>query len=77
MVDRCHAPAFAESQIAMNESYVFDLGWLFFAVWTMIVAVVSFKAFGSDLFPPQTGPEDTGPALLRDLAKATEPEEGR
>ena len=59
----------------MSESYVFDLGWLFFAIWTTIVAVVSVKAFGSDLFPPHAGPTENDPAHLHELAKAGESEE--
>jgi hypothetical protein len=35
----------------INDSYVFDAGWLFFAAWSIIVAVVSVAAFRRDLFP--------------------------
>ena len=35
----------------MNDSYLFDAGWLFFAVWSVIVAFVSLTAFRGDLFP--------------------------
>ena len=34
----------------MSDSYVLDAGWLFFAVLSVIVIVVSWKAFGADLF---------------------------
>ena len=35
----------------MSDSYLLDAGWLFFAAWSVVVIVVSVKAFGSDLFP--------------------------
>jgi hypothetical protein len=35
----------------LNDSYLFDAGWLFFAAWTVIVAAVSVAAFGRDFFP--------------------------
>jgi hypothetical protein len=35
----------------INDSYLFDAGWLFFAAWSVIVAVVSVTAFRRDLFP--------------------------
>jgi hypothetical protein len=34
-----------------SDSYLFDAGWLFFAAWSVIVAVVSVTAFGRDFFP--------------------------
>jgi hypothetical protein len=37
----------------MSDSYLFDVGWLFFAAWTAIVAVISLAAFGRDLLPSQ------------------------
>jgi|HubBroStandDraft_5_1064220.scaffolds.fasta_scaffold1052072_1 hypothetical protein len=38
----------------MSDSYLFDVGWLFFAAWAVIVAAISLAAFGRDLLPPQT-----------------------
>jgi hypothetical protein len=35
----------------LNDSYLFDAGWLFFALWTIIVGAVSITAFRRDLFP--------------------------
>jgi hypothetical protein len=35
----------------MRDAYLFDVGWLFFAAWSVIVAAVSLAAFGRDLFP--------------------------
>lgn len=31
--------------------FIFDLGWLFFAAWGMVLAAVGAIAFGRDLFP--------------------------
>lgn len=39
----------------MIESYLFDVGWLFFAVWSLIVVVVSLAAFARDLLPSRPG----------------------
>ena len=35
----------------LSDSYLFDAGWLFFMVWSVVVAVVSITAFGRDLIP--------------------------
>ena len=40
--------------MSINDSYLFDAGWLFFALWTVIVGAVSLTAFGRDLFPSRT-----------------------
>jgi len=47
----------------MADWYVFDLSWLFFGVWSAVVAVASFKAFGNDLFPSRLHREDSPPLL--------------
>ncbi|MFZ0771747.1 MAG: hypothetical protein WCA49_24040 [Candidatus Sulfotelmatobacter sp.] len=31
--------------------FIFDLGWVFFAAWGMVLAAVSAVAFGRDLLP--------------------------
>jgi hypothetical protein len=38
----------------LTESYLLDAGWLFFAAWSVIVAVVTIAAFGRDFFPSKT-----------------------
>jgi len=35
----------------LNDSFLFDAGWIFFAAWSVVVAVVSVTAFGRDFFP--------------------------
>jgi hypothetical protein len=30
---------------------IFDLGWIFFAAWGVVLAAVTAIAFGADLFP--------------------------
>ena len=45
----------------MSYSYLFDAGWLFFAAWTAIVAVISLAAFGSDLLPSRAAREPLPP----------------
>jgi hypothetical protein len=39
--------------MSINDAYLFDAGWLFFALWMVIVGVVSITAFRRDLFPSQ------------------------
>jgi len=56
----------------MNDSYLFDAGWLFLAAWSVIVAIVSVTAFRGDLFPSRTQLE----AAQRDQSpKPTRPAE--
>jgi len=38
----------------MRDGYLLDIGWLFFIVWGVVVAIVSYEAFGSDLFPARS-----------------------
>jgi hypothetical protein len=35
----------------MVDSYLFDIGWMFFAAWSLVVFAVCVAAFGRDLFP--------------------------
>ena len=43
-----------ESRRPMSDSYLIDAGWLFFAVLSIVVIVVSWAAFGPDLFPEKS-----------------------
>lgn len=51
----------------MQDWFLFDVGWLFFAAWSVIVVVVSVAAFGRDLLPLKTP----------HAGSATSPDEGR
>jgi hypothetical protein len=31
--------------------FIFDLGWIFFVAWGMVLAAVSVVAFGPDILP--------------------------
>jgi hypothetical protein len=35
----------------VGDSFLSDAGWVFFAAWSVIVAVVSLAALGRDLLP--------------------------
>jgi hypothetical protein len=35
----------------MAQVFIFDIGWVFFAAWGMVLAAVSIIAFGRDLIP--------------------------
>jgi hypothetical protein len=35
----------------MSDSFLADAGWLFFAIWSVAVCIVSISAFASDLVP--------------------------
>jgi hypothetical protein len=39
--------------VLLNDSYLLDAGWLFFAAWSVVIAFVSVTAFGRDLLPWQ------------------------
>jgi hypothetical protein len=32
------------------QAIIFDVGWVFFGAWTVILAAVALRAFGRDLF---------------------------
>jgi hypothetical protein len=38
-----------EKYMSVVDSYLFELGWLFFGAWSVIVAVFLVAAFGRDL----------------------------
>lgn len=40
------------------QTFVLDLGWIFFAVWGIVLAALSIAAFGPDLVP-STERQDT------------------
>jgi hypothetical protein len=35
----------------MSDSFFADAGWLFFAIWSVAVCIVSITAFASDMVP--------------------------
>jgi hypothetical protein len=35
----------------MTDSFLSDASWVFFAAWSVVVAVVSIAAFGRDVLP--------------------------
>jgi hypothetical protein len=41
----------------LAQVFIFDLGWLFFATWAMVLAAVSVVAFGRDIMPSPGGEE--------------------
>jgi hypothetical protein len=46
----------------MSDSFFADAGWLFFAMWSVAVCIVSITAFASDLVPskaPSSSPSST------------------
>jgi hypothetical protein len=40
--------------MTLNDSFLADAGWLFFAAWSLMVVAVSIVAFGRDLLPWRT-----------------------
>jgi hypothetical protein len=46
----------------MRSSYLLNAGWLFFAAWSVVVVVVSIKAFGRDFFPSRSSAPRPHPA---------------
>jgi hypothetical protein len=39
----------------LSQALIFDLGWVFFAAWGIVLAAVSAIAFGRELLPPFPG----------------------
>ncbi len=46
----------------MSDSFLIEAGWWFFAVWSVIVAVVSVAAFGRELLPSRNAVESDASA---------------
>ncbi len=45
----------------LEQAFIFDIGWLFFAAWGLVLAMVSVIAFGRDIaavFPRLTRQPD-------------------
>jgi len=38
----------------MNDSYLFSVGWLYFAGWAVILVALNCAAFAGDLFPSRS-----------------------
>jgi len=56
----------------MTDSYLFAVGWVFFAAWSALVFIVSLAAFGQDLFPALARSERAQGTGSRDRAKPVE-----
>jgi len=54
----------------LAEVLIFDLGWIFFSAWAMVLAAVGAIAFGRDLFPPfpQRGREPERRSVQADVS---------
>lgn len=44
----------------MTDLYLFDIGWLFFGAYSVIVAAVALTAFASDFFPSAARSQNVG-----------------
>ena len=53
----------------MSDSYLFAIGWVFFAAWSALVFVVSLAAFGQELFPRLTRSESAQGTSFPERAK--------
>lgn len=49
----------------MNNSFLFDAGWVFFAAWSVALVLVNVKAFGRDFFPSKTSQTAPGKSANR------------
>jgi len=47
----------------LAQAFIFDAGWFFFAVWTMVLVTVNLVAFGRDIlgFTPHRTRENNLP----------------
>jgi hypothetical protein len=46
-----------EDAVMLTDSLFTDASWLFFAIWSIVIATVSVAAFGHDLIPSRVPPE--------------------
>ncbi|HLV88111.1 MAG TPA: hypothetical protein VKV39_14090 [Candidatus Sulfotelmatobacter sp.] len=51
--------------MSFSDSYMLDLGWLFFTAWGILVGVVSVAAFRNDLFPADRKTDSVPPSNLQ------------
>lgn len=42
----------------LNDSILTEAGALFFAAWSLVIAVITVKAFGPDLLPSRAASEE-------------------
>ena len=56
----------------MSDSYLFAVGWVFFAAWSALVFIVNLAAFGQDLFPTLAGSEPAQGPGCQDRARPGE-----
>jgi hypothetical protein len=54
--------------VLLNDSYLFDAGWLFFLAWIAMVIGAVVAAFGWELIPAPARSDDPLLAHTRDLA---------
>ena len=47
----------------MSDSFLSDAGSMFFAVWSLIIAAVTLKAFGRDLLSSKAASDASGKPL--------------
>ncbi len=45
--------------MTLSESFLSNAGWLFFTAWSLIVGIVTVKAFGRDLLPSKATNDST------------------
>lgn len=55
-----------------SDSFLFDVGWLFFAAWSVVVILLSLAAFGKDLFPALSRLEPQEDAPSADVPRPTQ-----
>jgi hypothetical protein len=44
--------------MAIAEAVLFDAGWIFFAVWSVVLLALTVMAFGKDLAPARQSRSD-------------------
>jgi hypothetical protein len=57
----------------LNDSFLADAGWLFFAAWSAVVAAVSIIAFGRDLLPWKTRFDSASELQPADRVRPSQP----
>jgi hypothetical protein len=59
--------------MTLSDAFLSNAGWLFFAAWSAVVAVVSIMAFGRDLLPWKAQLDSAPKSQPPDRVRPTQP----
>ncbi len=60
--------------MTLSESFLSNAAWLFFTAWSLIVGVVTIKAFGRDLLPSKENQDSAQRSFPTDAVAPLKPQ---